>query len=218
MAPSRLWVPQGSILGPILFLLYTNDIECQLSPGTSVTLYADDAKIFRPITTALDCRILQADLRILEGWCDKWKLRFNTEKCKVLSFARTIKFVFPYRLNNDVLTITTDFNYLGVSVTNNLSWKPHIRNIVSKANRLLGLIKCTLGFRDPVKSKLLLYNSLVRSTLMYASVIWNVDKSDLTLLEGVQRRATKYILNDYVSDYKTHLTNIGLIPLSYFGN
>lgn len=214
--PVASGVPQGSILGPILFLLYTNDLGSNLSQGTSIALYADDAKIFRPILSAYDCRMLQADLHRLENWSGLWKLSFNTAKCKILSFYRSPHFSFPYCLNNDTLTNITEFNDLGVNVSKNFSWKLHIRTIVSKAQRLMGLIKRTLGFNAPQNAKLLLYNSLVRPTLTYASVVWNPDKGDLTLLERVQRRATKYILNDYTSDYKIRLSKIGLIPLCYY--
>ena len=209
-------VPQGSILGPILFSLYTNNLDNNLSQGTKIALYADDAKIYRPIHSFDDCRILQSDLWTLQGWSRTWKLSFNATKCQVLSVARTLKYDFNYYINNNILQRTASISDLGVTVSSNLSWKEHIKTTVSKANRLLGLIKRTLGFTAPMKSKLLLYKSLVRSTLMYASIIWHPDKGDLALLEGVQRRATKYILNDHVSDYKTRLLNIGLLPLSYF--
>ena len=214
--PVTSGVPQGSILGPILFILYTNDIGDHLSQGTTIALYADDTKVFRPIHSIQDCRMLQSDLCRLQTWSCTWKLAFNTAKCQVISFGRKINFAFNYRLNNDLLVYASDFNDLGVTVSNTLSWNAHIRKIVSKSNRLLGLIKRTLGFRAPIKAKLLLYKSLIRSTLMYASVIWYPDRASFKLLEGVQRRATKYILNDYVSDYKTRLKNIGLLPLSYF--
>lgn len=208
-------VPQGSILGPFLFLLYTNDIGDRLSTNTTISLFADDAKISRPIYSFQDCETLQSDLFALELWSDTWLLQFNTLKCKILSFCRTLRYSYDYQLRNEPLERVYQFKDLGVIVTSNLSWKPHVQCIVSKANRLLGLIRRTLGPLAPLKSKLLLYLSLVRSTLMYASVVWKPDKGDLVLLEGVQRRASKFILNDYTSEYKTRLTRIGIIPLSY---
>ena len=208
-------VPQGSLLGPLLFILYTNDIGVGLSEGSKIALYADDAKLFCMVNSLEDCLSLQSDLDRISQWSNTWKLKFNSEKCIVLSFARVLKYDFPYNLNNTILNRATEFNDLGLTVSNNLSWKRHIAQIVSKANRLLGFIKRTLGFRAPVKSKLFLYNSLIRSTLSYASVLWKPDKADMLLLEGVQRRATKYILNDYTSDYKTRMARAGMIPLSY---
>lgn len=214
--PVSSGVPQGSILGPILFLLYTNDIGMNLSVGTQLALYADDAKIFRPIQSLQDCLSLQSDLLTLQMWSNKWGLKFNTTKCQILTIGRVVRHTFNYSLNNSNLDHITEFNDLGVTITNFLSWNAHIHKIVAKANRLLGLIKRTLGFQAPAGAKLILYNSLVRSTLLYASTIWYPNKSGLKLLEGVQRKATKYILNDYVNDYKTRLKNLGLLPICYF--
>jgi hypothetical protein len=209
-------VPQGSILGPFLFLLYTNDLGNILSNDTSIALYADDAKIYRRISSLEDCHILQKDLISLEKWSTIWKLNFNVNKCKLLSFTRVLKFVFPYTINNTPLERVTEFNDLGVSVSDDLSWKNHLCSIISRANRQLGLIKRTLGPSAPIKCKLLLYKTLVRPLLSYASQVWFPGKTQLKLLEGIQRRATKFILNNYDSDYKTRLINLNLLPLSYF--
>jgi hypothetical protein len=123
---------------------------------------------------------------------------------------------FQYKLNNINLSRIDEFNDLGLLVTPIFSWKPHIQQIVSKANRILGLIKRTLGLSAPTRAKLLLYNSMVTSILNYLSVTWFPNKGDLALIEGVQRRATKYILSDHTSDYKTRLTTLGMLPLSYY--
>jgi hypothetical protein len=186
-----------------------------LSIETQLALYADDAKLSRTISSIHDCRTLQTDLDTVQRWSTIWRLNFNTAKCNVLRFTRVLKFDFAYQLNDTVLNSVKFFKDLGLTVTDTLSWKPHIANVVSKANKLLGLVKRTLGFRAPLKSKLLLYKSLVMSTLNYASIIWSPDKGDLILLESVQRRATKYILNDYDSDYKTRLARLDLLPISY---
>ena len=208
-------VPQGSILGPFLFLLYTNDIGKNISNETNIVLYADDAKLLRPIHSINDCLSLQLDLDTLQNWSNIWKLSFNSNKCKVLSFSRSAKVDFQYHIHNEPLSRVDEFNDLGVTVSYNLSWKTHVRNIVQNANRLLGLIKRTLTNHAPTKSKLLLYNSLIRPSLLYASTVWFPDKNDLQLIEGIQRRATKFILNDYYSDYKSRLINLGLVPLSF---
>ena len=100
--------------------------------------------------------------------------------------------------------------------TSSFSWSSHIKTAVSKANRLLGLIRRTLGTDAPIQAKLLLYTSLVRSALSYASIIWHPNKEDIKLFEGVQRQATKYILNDYTSDYKTRLSKCKLLPFCFY--
>ena len=151
--PAISGVPQGSILGPILFLLYSNDIGDDLSKDTKIALFADDAKIYRRITSPEDSISLQNDLATLEHWSQTWRLNFNAKKCKVMHFtrARLNKYHFSYNLNGTTLDSVSEFNDLGVVVTNTLCWKSHIRNIVSKANRILGLIKRTLGPSAPLK-------------------------------------------------------------------
>jgi hypothetical protein len=213
--PVSSGVPQGSILGPVLFLLFCNDIGDTLSQSTEIALYADDAKIFRPINSIMDCRMLQADLNRIETWCQTWRLNLNAAKCKILSLCRHENYIFDYKLNGVSLEQINTFNDLGIHVSNDFSWKFHIQNLVSKANRRLGLVKRILGYRAPLKAKLVLYKSLIQSVLMYGSVICCPSKGDLELLEGVQRRATKYILNDYTSNYKTRLRNLSLLPLSF---
>ena len=118
---------------------------------------------------------------------------FNVNKCKVMSFTRAGNYQFEYNLNNGILKYVSYFNDLGLIVTDKLSWKMHNRSVVSKGNKMLGLIKCTLGPNAPVKSKVLLYNSLVSSVREHRSIIWNPVKSDMMLLKGIQRRATKFI-------------------------
>ena len=78
-------VPQGSILGPLLFTLFINDINAGISAETNICLYADDTKIWRPMKTELDCTILQKDIECLNEWCKSNKMRLNPEKCKVVS-------------------------------------------------------------------------------------------------------------------------------------
>ena len=91
----------------------------------------------------------------------------------------------------------------------------HIRPKVSKTNRMLGFIKRTLGMNAPVRCKKIVYNAFVRSSLMYASRTWYPNKDEMKLIASVQRRATKYILCDYVSDYTTRLFRSCLLPLSF---
>ena len=209
-------VPQGSILGPVLFIMYINDMVDQVSDSTSIGLFADDAKLARTINSLADCETLQRDLITLENWSKTWHLFFNAGKCKLLHLARTIKIRFEYRLNDKKLDSVHEFNDLGILISSDFSWQAHIKNKVKKANSLLGFIKRTCGFNAPTAAKRTLYLSLIRSTLMYNSTMWSPSKSELKHLEGVQRRATKYILNDYTSSYKDRLYKLGLIPLSFY--
>ncbi len=210
-------VPQGSILGPLLFLLFVNDMPDVLSDTTKISLFADDAKIYHKIANLTDSLILQYDLNNLIRWTHIWKLKFNPLKCKIMSINNTNPIlIYNYNMNNINLDRVNTFNDLGITINTNLTWGDHISNKISKANSLMGLIKRTLGYRCPMKPKLILYNSLVKSTLSYGSVIWAYgSKANLKRVESVQRLATKYITNDYVSDYKTRLRKADMIPFSY---
>ena len=209
-------VPQGSILGPFLFILYINDMVSQVSDGSCVSLFADDAKVIRKIACRLDYILLQRDLNDLFNWSKIWLLNFNISKCKLLRIARVIKYCVDYHIDDVKLECVTEFPDLGVKIESDLSWHSHVTSKVKRANSLLGFIKRTLGFNSSVQSKQTLYLALIRSTLMYGSTVWCPNRGDMKLLEGVQRRATKYILNDYTSDYKLRLKKTNLIPLNYY--
>ena len=208
-------VPQGSILGPLLFLLYINDISENLSLGSKIALFADDAKIFRHIFDFTDCLALQADLHTLENWSKTWQMNFNAKKCKVISIARNIRHDMSYCLNGTILGKVNHFKDLGIIITSDMTWDHHIRSKVSKANQLLGMIKRSIGPNVPTHPKQLLYSTLIKTTILYASVIWAANRHYQNFIESVQRRATKYILNDYSSDYRSRLLKLKMVPLGY---
>lgn len=182
----------------------------------NVALFADDAKIYRRIESLDDCILLQNDLLALDIWSNTWKLQFNHNKCKVLQFARVIKHNYNYKMNDTMIEQVSNFNDLGINVTFDLDWQTHIHQKVSKANSTLAFIKRTYGYSAAPEAKRMLYLTLIRSGLLYGSTIWYPNKSCKKLLEGTQRRATKYILGDYESDYKMRLQMTKLIPLSYY--
>lgn len=209
-------VPQGSILGPLLFVLFINDITDNISEGTRMALFADDAKIYRHILSIRDCLLLQSDLLSLEVWSHTWKMKFNASKCKVMSIARVMKILHVYYLNNTFLERVNEFNDLGVLVTSTLNWDIHIRTKVNKASQLLGMIKRSVGHHAPSKLKQLFYQTLVRPVIMYAAPVWYPNRGCVQLLESVQRRATKFILNDYQNSYLQRLQSCRLLPFMYY--
>ena len=113
-----------------------------------------------------DCVDFQSDLNIFTRWSDIWKLFFNGTKCKVLTIARSFKHNFPYHLNNIHLESVKEFNDLGLLINSSLTWRSHIATKISKANRMLGLIKRTVGFNAPYRVKLHLY-ILLRLNLFF---------------------------------------------------
>ena len=209
-------VPQGSILGPFLFLLYINDLPNVLSHSTPL-LFADDTKVYRKIKSVCDCVLLQEDINALYNWCSQWKLEFNVSKCKVLRVTKNLNPInFNYFINGCKLETVSEFKDLGIIVKNDLSWNNNTKSITSKAIRMLGLIKRTIGYRAPQNVKLQLYLSLVRSNLEYCTQSWNgLTKQNRIKIERVQRVATRYILNYPDMSYTERLLKLNILPLSF---
>ena len=213
-------VPQGSILGPLLFLLYVNDLPSVTSPGTRSVLFADDTKCYRPQKSQQDHLALQYDLNGLVSWSVDWDLTFNASKCEVLKISR--KRNPPTRLYNigyDALKESRSQKDLGITISNNLAWHSHVVSVVAKSNKVLGFLRRNTpnSLGEDLRRKL--YLSLVRSILCYGSQVWAPQSSsrDLLLLERIQRRATKFILWYYADlSYKDRLVKLNLLPLSYW--
>jgi hypothetical protein len=118
-------VPQGTVLGPILFLCHINDLPDSVT--SSIRLFADDCLLYRTIKTAKDHQKLQADLEQLEIWAKDWGMRFNAKKCYILSInKKSNKF---YSLDNHILQEVQDNPYLGLQISNDLKWSMHINSI-----------------------------------------------------------------------------------------
>ena len=129
-------VPQGSVLGPILFLLYINDINENIQ--SSIRLFADDSIIYRKINSNIDHQILQTDLIQLEKWSDKWQMQFNISKCVHLPITNKTKPSSPqYSLFGQPLSKVTSHAYLGVKLDSTLSWAKHITEITTKSSKVL---------------------------------------------------------------------------------
>ena len=164
-------VPQGSVLGPLLFLCYINDITSGVS--SSIKLYADDVLIYRIINTEDDCEILQRDLDSLQSWAYKWNMSFNPVKCELIKITnRQSRIFFPYTIQNTLIREVTQAKYLGVTFNSKLTWSDHIFNITNKANSVYGFLRRNFN-NCPAKTKSALYKSLVRPILEYASNVWS---------------------------------------------
>lgn len=209
-SPVTSGVPQGSVLGPLLFLVYINDLPNNIL--SSIKLFADDCVIYRNACTNTDANFLQQDLNEVSSWCTRWNMRLNANKCKVMRVSRTSSSIDvpEYLINDSVLESVSCYKYLGVKFTSNLSWHTHVTHVTNNANRTLGYLRRHFS-RVPSALKLILYKTLVRPKLEYASAVWDPGTNTLVeTLESVQNRSARFILSDYartssVSSMKTVL-------------
>ena len=139
--PVTSGVPQGSILGPLLFLVYVNDVSSCIINNSNIALFADDSKLYRAMDINYDHNLLQADLDCLHTWSLSSGLDFNSRKCKVLNISKkrsTREMNRNYSLGDQLIECGPSFVDLGITISHNLSWADHIEKIVVKANRTLG--------------------------------------------------------------------------------
>ena len=189
-------VPQGSVLGPALFLLYINDISDHLK--SPIRLFADDSIIYREISSPADHAILQNDLTTLATWADTWLMSFNVGKCAVMSITLKKKpSLHDYNIQGEVLHRAKEHDYLGVTISDDLKWTTHCRKTTTKASRTLGMLRRTLSpCSKEVKSRA--YLSLVRPQLEYSEEAWNPHtQKDIYRLEQVQRQAARFVHSDF---------------------
>ena len=136
-------VPQGSVLGPILFLTYINDLPLYVK--SNVRLFADDTVMYLAVKSVDDCVQLQQDLHGLEKWESDWNMEFNIAKCNVLRVTRRhTPLIYNYKIHGHYLNVVDSAKYLGVHLSNDLRWNEHVNNITSKANKTLGFLKRNL--------------------------------------------------------------------------
>lgn len=188
-------VPQGSKIGPTLFIMYINDIfEC--IHHSEILLFADDCKIFKEINTDIDCQQLQDDFNRLIEWCKIWKMKLHPDKCVFMNFTmkRSNDVMFDYSLGESSLNRVYEMKDLGVYFTPNLNFSLHVNKIVSKSFQMLGFVKrITKDFSD-TNTLMMLYNSYIRSRLEYCSQIWNPSSTaKINKLERVQKKFLKHL-------------------------
>ena len=207
-------VPQGSVLGPILFLAYINDLPEQVR--SRVRLFADDTAMYLCISSLSEANILQEDLRKLEQWEEDWDMNFNPAKCQVLHVTR-LQTPIPskYFLHDIELESVSTAKYLGVTISEDLRWGKHIDVITKKANQTLGFLRRNIKVHNQ-HLKSTAYKTLVRPQLEYASSVWspNTDQ-DINKLEAAQRRAARWTTRDYkqISSVTEMLGNLRWRPL-----
>ena len=169
--PVTSGVPQGSVLGPILFLIYINDLPDKTK--SKVWLFADDTAICLAVSNLEDAQILQQDLDHLHLWELDCDMEFNPSKCLVIHITRSRTPVpSQYLLHGQVLESVAGSKYLGVEISSNLSFNGHIQNITTSASRFLGFLKRNIRSKNP-ELREMAYKTHVRPFVEYSSSVWS---------------------------------------------
>ena len=199
-------VPQGSVLGPLLFRIYIDDVSgLVLSAGSTLNLYADDMLLYKPVGRPEDVNHLQIDIDHIRVWVSNNHLALNSDKCKVMMISRKRNPVPPpqFILQDTLLKQVEDYRYLGVLLTSDLSWSSHINSTCSKARKLIGLLYRRFYGNVDNQSLFEHYNILVRPHLEYASPLWDPYLiKDIAKLESVQKFALKLCSKQWDMDYQ----------------
>ena len=202
-------VPQGSVLGPILFILYINDLPEVVN--SIVKIFADDTKIYNQDSNS---DIIQQDLDALCTWAQIWQLRFNVKKCKTVHYGKNNQ-CYQYTMNFEDIETASEEKDLGVTFQQDLKFSSHIAEKVNKANSTLSLIVRTFDYIEK-DSFILLYKSLVRPHVEYGNTIWYPFlRKDIESVEKIQRRATKLIPELKDMTYTERLKKLKLPSLAH---
>jgi len=200
-------VLQGSVLGPLLFIIYIKDIDdCVVG---KILKFEDDTKIYHTVYSDEDVSALQSDLYNLVEWSEQWQMLFNADKCKFMHMGFNNNLV-QYDMNDVKLECVSEEKDLGVIINEDLKCEKQCSEAARKANRMLGMIK--RNFVDRSKETIIpLYKSLVRPHLEHCYQIWSLYcKKDIKLIEGVQRRATKLVAGMQELNYNERLKKLGI--------
>jgi len=201
-------VPQGSVLGPILFVIYINDLPENVS--SNVKMFADDTKLYKHINNEDDCRVLQEDLTALQRWSSTWLLRFNASKCKRMHMGHGNMGV-EYQLGEESIPHGTEEKDLGVIITEDTKTSRQCSAASVKAMTKLRIIKRSFKYFDNTCFTML-YKTYIRPQLEYCIQAWSL-KTDIEQLEKVQRRATKLIPSLRDKPYHERLKELKLYSL-----
>ncbi|MFZ2537548.1 MAG: hypothetical protein WAX04_01440 [Oscillospiraceae bacterium] len=192
-------------------MLYVNDLPDIVKCG--VKMFADDTKIWNKVKDIGDKDRLQNDLDNLDLWSSKWLLKFNVDKCKMMSLGHTLG--TEYTLGGKVLQNTEEEKDLGVWISSNLKPSLQCSKAALKAKSVLACIKRTFS-SITIDSFKILFNTYIRPHIEYCVQVWNPFlKKDIEILENVQRRATKMVKALGKMSYEERLAKLKLFPLSY---
>ena len=214
-------IPQGSVLGPILFVMFINDLPHVVK--SEVKMFADDTKLYGRSDNDQGIIDIQDDLDQLQAWSDRWLLRFHPQKCAVMKLGNkksTATYSMPIKSEYGskqrlTLSETTSEKDLGVWVDNTLYFRNHVAQITGKANKVIGIIRRSFDYlNEPMFIQL--YKALVRPLLEYGHCVWQpLHKTLCSNVEDVQRRATKLLGSLRDKTYQERLKTLRLPTLEH---
>lgn len=210
-------VVQGSVLGPVLFLIFINDLDISIKQqdiNTSIFKFADDSKLGRVVCSGEDAAAFQSAIDALVVWCRDWGMELHPGKCKVLHFGHNNQH-FNYHIEGNTVETVSEERDLGVIMSTDFKSSSHIRSITRKANAVLGQMKRTVTYRDKTIFPQI-YKTYIRPILESAVPVWNTTKrEDIKLLESVQRRALKCVGGLFDKPYEERLAVCGMTTLEH---
>ncbi len=216
-SPVTSGVPQGTVLGPLLFLILMCDIDCGVTNSTVVS-FADDTRLYTRISEIEDCDLLQSDLNCVYEWATNNNMVFNSQKFNYLSFSSKVSitntsvhaYISP-KMN--LIDHVDHLKDLGIIMSSNCSFEQHIVELSKRCSSLSGWILRTFSSREPLLL-MTLFKSLVLSRLDYGSQLWSPSKiCQINMVERVQRAFTKHVRGLYYLPYVERLKSLKLYSL-----
>ena len=190
-------VPQGTVLGPVLFISYVNDLPLVVKKRIKTKLFAYDAKIYDEIEFLSDCLCIQESLNSVSHWSDIWQLALNIPKCIVFHLGKNNP-QFTYRVKGVPIRSENTAIDLGVIVSKDLTYREHINKIVADCCQRLLITKKCFNYNNAEIIKQI-YTLCVRPILEYGTILWNPHRQhEIEVLENVQEKFFNLVHNDSV--------------------